>query len=154
MQIKQRQDSGKCSPCPVWERGLIHLLLNAGEQRGVSAAQPMKNITRYTYESTDFQGWRVSIQRCGRIITRYFSDMQYGTEELSLREAVEYRDYILTALAEHRDNLPQFMDEELERLQQMLREKNFAGLTAPLRPLLPPYPSGFDRREEPAARHS
>ncbi len=114
----------------------------------------MKNITRYTYESTDFQGWRVSIQRCGRIITRYFSDMQYGSEEQSLREAMEYRDYVFSELAANRDDLPRFMDEELERLQQMLREKEMAGLTAPLRPLLPPYPSGFDHREAPEARRS
>lgn len=114
----------------------------------------MKNITRYTYESTDFQGWRVSIQRCGRIITRYFSDMQYGSEEQSFREAVEYRDYVFSEMAVHRDNLPQFMDDELERLQQLLREKSFAGLTTPLRPVLPPYPSGFDHTEEPAARRS
>jgi hypothetical protein len=41
-----------------------------------------KNLTRYTYENTDFQGWRVSIQRCGRIVTRYFSDLQYGSAHL------------------------------------------------------------------------
>ncbi len=82
-----------------------------------------KNITRYTYESTDFQGWRVSIQRCGRIITRYFSDLQCGSEEESFRQALEYRDHVFGEMAKHRDNLPQYMDEELEHLQQLLREK-------------------------------
>lgn len=83
----------------------------------------MKNITRYTYENTDFQGWRVSIQRCGRIITRYFSDLQYGSEDSSRQEAIAYRDRIFAAMSARRDDLPQFMDEELERVQQILREK-------------------------------
>lgn len=83
----------------------------------------MKNITRYTYENTDFQGWRVSIQRCGRIITRYFSDLQYGSEEESQREALEYRDHVFNEMNRRRDDLPRYMDEELEHLQQLLREK-------------------------------
>ena len=77
-----------------------------------------RNITRYTYENTDFQGWRVSIQRCGRIITRYFSDLQYGSEEESYRHAVDYR-----------DDLPEFMDAELAHLQELLRQKE-VGATA------------------------
>ncbi len=87
----------------------------------------MKNITRYTYENTDFLGWRVSIQRCGRIITRYFSDLQYGSENESLREATEYRDAVLSQMAKHRDNLPEYMDSELTRLQLLLREKGNGG---------------------------
>ncbi len=82
-----------------------------------------KNITRYTYENTDFLGWRVSIQRCGRIITRYFSDLYYGSEEESFREAIAYRDQVLREMNLHRDNLPEYMDKELEHLQELLREK-------------------------------
>ncbi len=88
-----------------------------------------KNITRYTYENTDFQGWRVSIQRCGRIITRYFSDLQCGSEEESFRQALEYRDKVFDQMAKHRQNLPEYMDSELEALQQMLREKESALIT-------------------------
>ncbi len=92
-----------------------------------------KNITRYTYENTDFQGWRVSIQRCGRIITRYFSDLQYGSEEESYQEAVNYRDSIFTQMALHRDALPQFMDEELAHLQELLRQKEASITVRPRR---------------------
>lgn len=92
----------------------------------------MKNITRYTYENTDFQGWRVSIQRCGRIITRYFSDLQYGSEEVSQQEAIAYRDRVFAEMSRHRDDLPQFMDEELARLQDLLREKETRGGFSPL----------------------
>ncbi|MDO5451215.1 MAG: hypothetical protein Q4F30_10040 [Akkermansia sp.] len=83
-----------------------------------------RNITRYTYENTDFQGWRVSIQRCGRIITRYFSDLQCGSEEEAYRQAVEYRDGIFAQMASNRENLPQFMDNELQHVQELLREKD------------------------------
>ena len=87
-----------------------------------------KNLTRYTYENTDFQGWRVSIQRCGRIVTRYFSDLQYGSEEESRAAAVEYRDAVLANMAAHRNDRPSYMDHELEHVQQLLREKG-AGFT-------------------------
>lgn len=82
-----------------------------------------KNITRYTYENTDFQGWRVSIQRCGRIITKYFSDLQYGSTEKAQQMALDYRDRILSELALHRDDIPEFMDRELARIQEELQEK-------------------------------
>lgn len=82
-----------------------------------------KNITRYTYENTDFQGWRVSIQRCGRIITRYFSDLQYGSENESFQEAIDYRDRIIAGMLEHKDHLEQYMDEELCHVQEVLRDK-------------------------------
>lgn len=83
-----------------------------------------KNLTRYTYENTDFQGWRVSIQRCGRIITRYFSDLQYGSEEESRAAAVEYRDAVFANMKTHREDLPEYMDQELEHVQQLLKEKS------------------------------
>lgn len=87
-----------------------------------------KNITRYTYENTDFQGWRVSIQRCGRIITRYFSDLQYGSEDESFRHAIDYRDHVFSEMAKHRNDLPQYMDQELEHLQDLLRQKESGHL--------------------------
>lgn len=83
----------------------------------------IKNITRYTYENTDFQGWRVSIQRCGRIITRYFSDLQYGSEEESYRRALDYRDEVFRAMDAHRDDLPEYMDKELRHVQEILQGK-------------------------------
>ncbi len=82
----------------------------------------IKNITRYTYESTDFLGWRVSIQRRGRIITRYFSDMKYGSEELSLAAALGYRDKVIFQMKLHREDLDHYMDNELHRLQELLHD--------------------------------
>ncbi len=36
------------------------------------------NLTRFTYETTAFQGWRVCISRKGTTFTKYFSDKKYG----------------------------------------------------------------------------
>lgn len=106
--------------------GILQVIeLGASLLRQQIHTHPMKNrnITRYTYESTDFQGWRVSIQRCGRIITRYFSDLQCGSEEESYRQAVEYRDEVFAQMALHKNDLPDYMDAELAHLQELLRQK-------------------------------
>lgn len=46
-----------------------------------------KNLTRFTYETTAFQGWRLSLARSGQTFTRYFSDKQYGSERKALAAA-------------------------------------------------------------------
>lgn len=59
--------------------------------------QPRKNITRFTYEFTSFQGWRVTLCRQQTHFTRYFSDKQYGGPEESLRAAIK----VLERVKEH-----------------------------------------------------
>ncbi len=63
-----------------------------------------RNITRYTYETTSFQGWRLSICRKWNQFTKYFSDRQYGTEEAALQAALEMREQIYAALRQTPDN--------------------------------------------------
>jgi len=46
-----------------------------------------KNLTRFTYETTAFQGWRLCISRGGATFTRYFSDKQCGGERKALKAA-------------------------------------------------------------------
>ncbi len=57
-----------------------------------------RNLTRYTYDKTAFQGWRVSICRRQRQFTRYFSDREYGGEEASFTAALQLRDLIINEL--------------------------------------------------------
>lgn len=64
----------------------------------VDINSPRKNITRFTYEFTSFQGWRVTLCRQQKHFTRYFSDKQYGGVEESLRAAVEVLDRLKEAL--------------------------------------------------------
>ena len=43
-----------------------------------------KNLTRFTYETTAFQGWRLCLSRAGSTFTKYFSDKKYGSGKKSL----------------------------------------------------------------------
>ncbi len=55
-----------------------------------------KNLTRFTYETTAFQGWRLCLSRSGTTFTKYFSDKKYGGE----RKALKAADGTLTELKE------------------------------------------------------
>jgi len=59
-----------------------------------------KNLTRFTYETTSFQGWRMNISRSGTTFTKYFSDKKYGSERKALKAAEE----ALNAIKEMIDN--------------------------------------------------
>jgi hypothetical protein len=53
-------------------------------------AAPMKskkNLTRFTYESAAFEGWRLNISRAGSSFTRYFPDKALGGPRKSLKAA-------------------------------------------------------------------
>lgn len=38
----------------------------------------IKNLTRMTYETAAFQGWRLALSSKGTTFTKYFSDKKYG----------------------------------------------------------------------------
>jgi hypothetical protein len=46
-----------------------------------------KNLTRFTYETAAFEGWRLCISRAGSSFTKYFSDKKFGSQKKSLGEA-------------------------------------------------------------------
>jgi hypothetical protein len=46
-----------------------------------------KNLTRYTYETTAFQGWRLSLSKRGTAFTKYYSDKQHGGQRKALKAA-------------------------------------------------------------------
>ena len=46
-----------------------------------------KNLTRFTYETTAFQGWLLCLSRAGSTFTKYFSDKKYGSAKKSLTSA-------------------------------------------------------------------
>ena len=46
-----------------------------------------KNLTRFTYETAAFEGWRLSISRAGSTFTRYFPDKKFGGGKYSLAAA-------------------------------------------------------------------
>ena len=58
----------------------------------------IRNITRFTYDFTSFQGWRVTLCRNQIHFTRYFSDRQYGGEQAALEAALAMREHVLECL--------------------------------------------------------
>lgn len=48
-----------------------------------------KNLTRFTYEKTAFQGWRLCISRGRKTMVKYFSDKRYGNSNKALEAAEE-----------------------------------------------------------------
>jgi hypothetical protein len=54
------------------------------------AAAPMKskkNLTRFDYEKSAFEGWRLSLCKAGTTFTRYFPDKKFGGAKQSLAAA-------------------------------------------------------------------
>ncbi len=46
-----------------------------------------RNLTRFTYETTAFQGWRLCLSRAGTTFSKYFSDKKHGGSKKSLAAA-------------------------------------------------------------------
>ena len=59
-----------------------------------------RNLTRFTYETTAFQGWRLNFERSGTTFTKYFGDKKYGGPRKALRAA----EAVLAELKELVDN--------------------------------------------------
>ncbi|HCQ34067.1 MAG TPA: hypothetical protein DIV54_11260 [Verrucomicrobiales bacterium] len=52
-----------------------------------SSMTSKRNLTRFTYETTAFQGWRLCLSRAGTTFTKYYSDKKYGSSKKSLAAA-------------------------------------------------------------------
>ena len=59
-----------------------------------------RNLTRFTYETTAFQGWRLCLSRAGTTFSKYFSDKKYGGSKKSLNAA----ENVLGELTQRVDN--------------------------------------------------
>lgn len=46
-----------------------------------------RNLTRFTYETAAFEGWRLCISRAGANFTKYFPDKKFGGGKKSLAAA-------------------------------------------------------------------
>jgi hypothetical protein len=46
-----------------------------------------RNLTRFTYETAAFEGWRLCISRLGTSFTKYYPDKKYGGGKKSLMVA-------------------------------------------------------------------
>ncbi len=46
-----------------------------------------RNLTRFTYETAAFEGWRLCLSKTGNTFTRYFPDKKFGGPKKSLAAA-------------------------------------------------------------------
>ena len=46
-----------------------------------------RNLTRFSYETTAFQGWRMCISKGGTTFLKYFPDRKFGGERKALQAA-------------------------------------------------------------------
>ncbi len=46
-----------------------------------------RNLTRFTYETAAFEGWRLCISRAGTTFTKYYPDKKFGGGKKSLAAA-------------------------------------------------------------------
>ncbi len=81
-----------------------------------------KHLTRYTYQNTAFQGWRVSITRNFHHFVRYVSDKACGGAEQSFAAALALRDQVLKELQQH-PNSPQQVFDAYKSSPLPLRER-------------------------------
>jgi len=49
--------------------------------------QSKRNLTRFTYETAAFEGWRLCLSKKGTTFTRYFPDKKFGGAKKSLAAA-------------------------------------------------------------------
>ena len=54
-----------------------------------------KNLTRFTYETAAFEGWRLCLSRAGTTFTKYFSDKEFGGPRKSLKAAEQAKEDLL-----------------------------------------------------------
>ena len=81
-----------------------------------------KNLTRFTYETTAFEGWRLCVSRAGTTFTKYFSDKTYGGGRKSLAVAEKTRNQLLKIIDNSRRNGGKLTKATIEKAQQMLKE--------------------------------
>jgi hypothetical protein len=80
-----------------------------------------KNLTRFTYETTAFEGWRLCVSRAGTTFTKYFSDKNYGGGKESLRAAEQARAKLLRLIDNSRRINGKLSKATIEKAHQILK---------------------------------
>ncbi|MEN8773713.1 MAG: hypothetical protein ABF379_12280 [Akkermansiaceae bacterium] len=80
-----------------------------------------KNLTRFTYETTAFEGWRLCVSRAGTTFTKYFSDKSYGGGRESLRVAEQTRSRLIKLIDNSRRINGKLSKATTERAHKILK---------------------------------
>lgn len=80
-----------------------------------------KNLTRFTYETTAFQGWRLCLSKAGSTFTKYFSDKKYGGERKALKAATTALDELRELLDKSRKVNGKLSKTTIAKAQKLLK---------------------------------
>ena len=59
----------------------------APQKKATTPLKSKKNLTRFSYETAAFEGWRLCVSKTGTTFTRYFPDKKFGGGKQSLAAA-------------------------------------------------------------------
>ena len=80
------------------------------------------NLTRFTYETAAFEGWRLCISRGGKTFTKYFSDKQYGGPRKSLKGAESSLEALKDLLDSSRKVNGKLSQTTIKKAEKLLKE--------------------------------
>jgi cytosine/adenosine deaminase-related metal-dependent hydrolase len=80
-----------------------------------------KNLTRFTYETAAFEGWRLCVSRAGTTFTKYFSDKHYGSEKKALQAAEKSKEKLLLVVDSSRRINGKLSKSTVEKIEQLLK---------------------------------
>lgn len=79
-----------------------------------------RNLTRFTYENTAFQGWRLCISRGGATFTKYYSDKHYGSGKKALDAAEAALEQVKDVIARSRRVNGKLSDATVRKVEKIL----------------------------------
>jgi hypothetical protein len=77
----------------IQDRGSIPLR-STNKNKNNNNMKSQKHLTRFTYKTTDFQGWRLCITKDGHTFSRYFGDKKNGGAKKALAKANQTRKWL------------------------------------------------------------
>lgn len=80
------------------------------------------NLTRFTYETTAFEGWRLCISRGGKTFNKYYSDKRYGGPRKSLKVAEERLESLKELLDQSRKVNGKLTQTTIKKAEKLLKE--------------------------------
>ena len=81
-----------------------------------------KNLTRFTYETTAFEGWRLCVSRAGTTFTKYFSDKTYGGGRKALVASEKARTKLLKLVDNSRRINGKLTKATVDKAHQILKD--------------------------------
>ena len=86
------------------------------------AMKSKRNLTRFTYENSAFEGWRLCISRAGTTFTRYFPDRKLGGARKSLKTAETTLAEVKTVLDGSRRVNGKLTATTIRKVEKMLKD--------------------------------